>query len=159
MNSIIPLALRGFQLLFAIISLGLNAYLVDTFTGPFSNSPSRVNFMLFNSIWTLIPALPFLALAPRFLSASSPANMKVVYLAVDALTALFWFAGFIALAVWYNDLDYCFGRVCGVIVASCVFGAFEWLLFTATAVLSGLDFWRTRSNTSAPKTAPETTTV
>ncbi|KAL8952708.1 MAG: hypothetical protein Q9222_001407 [Ikaeria aurantiellina] len=159
MNTILPLALRGLQLLCAIISLGLNAYLVDAFSNPYSSSPSRVNFMLFNSIWTLFPALPYLALAPRFLSASSPANLKIVHLAVDALTALFWFAGFIALAVWYNDLDYCFGRVCAVIVASCVFGAFEWLLFTATAVLSGLDFWRTRSNTSATKTAPETTTV
>ncbi|KAL9014775.1 MAG: hypothetical protein Q9173_000566 [Seirophora scorigena] len=47
-----------------------------------------------------VPALPYLALGPRFLPAS--ANNKVIHLAVDALTALFWFAGFIALAAWYG---------------------------------------------------------
>lgn len=83
--------------------------------------------MLFNSIWTLFPALPYLALGPRFLPLS--ANNKIIHLAIDALTALFWFAGFIALAVWYNDRDYCLGTVCGTIVASCVFGAFEWYVF------------------------------
>ncbi|KAI4180139.1 MAG: hypothetical protein L6R41_007428 [Letrouitia leprolyta] len=117
-----------------------------------------MNFMLFNSIWTLFPVLPYLALGPRFLPAS--ANNKIIHLALDAVTALFWFAGFIALAVWYNDLAFCYGKYCKTVVASCVFGAFEWLLFTATAVLSGLDFWRTRGNSSAPKTTgPETATV
>ncbi|KAL9031642.1 MAG: hypothetical protein Q9196_000356 [Gyalolechia fulgens] len=153
MKELIPLALRALQLLFAIILLGINAYLVSEFF----DSPSRINFMLFNSVWTLFPALPYLALGPRFLPLS--ANNKIIHLAVDALTALFWFAGFIALAVWYDDLFYCPGKICRTIVASCVFGAFEWLLFTATTVLSALDFWRTRGSSSAPKTMPETTTV
>ncbi|KAI4167142.1 MAG: hypothetical protein LQ343_007446 [Gyalolechia ehrenbergii] len=154
MNELIPLVLRALQLLFAIILLGINAYLVSN---TYYSSPSQINFMLFNSIWTLFPALPYLALGPRFLPLS--ANNKIIHLAIDALTALFWFAGFIALAVWYNDRDYCLGTVCGTIVASCVFGAFEWLLFTATTILSALDFWRTRGTSSAPKTVPETTTV
>ncbi|KAL8963455.1 MAG: hypothetical protein Q9193_000287 [Seirophora villosa] len=129
MNSLVPLVLRALQLLFAIILLGMTAYLVDTTTGSFYGgyryrSPSEVAFMLFSSVWTLVPALPYLALGPRFLPAS--ANNKVIHLAVDALTALFWFAGFIALAAWYGDRDGCTLTLCQVVVATCVFGAFEW---------------------------------
>lgn len=136
--------------------------------------------MLFTSIWTIFPALTYLALAPRFLPLS--ANNKIIHLVMDAITALFWFAGFIALAAWYGSDNYCIERFCGVVVATCVFGAFEWyvvrrrcglqkncdlltvvflyrLLFTATTVLSALDWNRTRGNTSAAKTAPETTVV
>ncbi|KAL8806985.1 MAG: hypothetical protein Q9182_000966 [Xanthomendoza sp. 2 TL-2023] len=153
---LIGLVLRGLQTLFAIISLGLNAYLcsADAF---YTLSPSQVNFLLFTSIWTLFPALPFLAFGTRFLPAN--ANNKIAHVAMDALTMLFWFAGFIALAVWYNNLLYCFGKVCGVIVASTVFGAFEWVLFSISTGFSALDWWRTRGNTSAVKTGPETTTV
>lgn len=80
--------------------------------------------MLFTTIWTIFPALTYLVLAPRFLPLS--ANNKIIHLAMDAITALFWFAGFIALAAWYGDHDYCLGSFCGVVVATCVFGAFEW---------------------------------
>ncbi|KAI4208132.1 MAG: hypothetical protein LQ348_000332 [Seirophora lacunosa] len=152
--NLVPLVLRALQLLFAIILLGMTGYLVNTTTsvsyyGYRSRSPSEVAFMLFTSVWTLgfalvlcrlngitgswdadsdpnmpVPALPYLALGPRFLPAS--ANKKVIHLAVDALTALFWFAGFIALAAWYGGNDGCTLTVCQVVVATCVFGAFEW---------------------------------
>ena len=62
-------------------------------------------------------------------------------LGLDALTMLFWFAGFIALAVFDRDLhdvdvityfgneyrgcDF-LGNLCGTITAAVVFGAFEW---------------------------------
>ncbi|KAL8991608.1 MAG: hypothetical protein Q9177_000011 [Variospora cf. flavescens] len=161
MHDLVPLVLRGLQLLFAIILLGMTGYLVSNTTGRYYgyhfSSPSQVAFMLFNAVWTLFPALPYLALGPRFLPSSF--NNKVIHLTLDALTAIFWFAGFIALAAWYGDHDYCLGRACGVIVATCVFGAFEWLLFTATTVLNGIDFNRSRNSTSAVKTAPETSTV
>ncbi|KAL8921148.1 MAG: hypothetical protein Q9208_005901 [Pyrenodesmia sp. 3 TL-2023] len=127
MHDLIPLVLRALQLLFAIILLGMTGWLVSTTTATYFgynvDSPSQISFMLFTSIWTIFPALTYLALAPRFLPPS--ANNKIIHLAMDAITALFWFAGFIALAAWYGSSDSC-GRFCNVVVATCVFGAFEW---------------------------------
>ncbi|KAL8762343.1 MAG: hypothetical protein Q9184_001650 [Pyrenodesmia sp. 2 TL-2023] len=160
MHGLIPLVLRALQLLFAIILLGMTGWLIsttaDTYFGYNIGSPSELSFMLFTSIWTIFPALTYLVLAPRFLPLSG--NNKIIQLAMDAITALFWFAGFIALAAWYNGSFNC-GTFCSVVVATCVFGAFEWLLFTATTVLSALDWNRTRANKSAVTAAPETTVV
>ena len=58
-------------------------------------------------------------------------------LILELLTMLFWFAGFVALAVFHRDLvneaNYfgpggCayIGNTCGVIEAAVVFGALEW---------------------------------
>lgn len=44
---------------------------------------------------------------------------------VDALTMLFWFAGFIAVAVFVSNRQ-CLGGVCKTAKAAAVFGAFEW---------------------------------
>ena len=38
---------------------------------------------------------------------------------------IFWFAGFLALAVFLSD-RVCFGHVCSAAKAAAVFGAFEW---------------------------------
>jgi len=46
-------------------------------------------------------------------------------LGVETLTMLFWFAGFVALAVFLGD-RVCFGHVCSAAKAAAVFGAFEW---------------------------------
>ena len=80
--------------------------------------------MLFNSVWTIFPALPFLFYSHRILP-ERPSS-KLIHLAVDAVTMLFWFAGFIALAAWYNNIIICVGKGCGVTVAVIVFGVLEW---------------------------------
>ena len=80
--------------------------------------------MVFVSVWTLL-VLPYLALAPSFFERF--AN-KFAVLALDALTMLFWFAAFVALAVYRNDdFSRCHGfRLCKTVTAAVVFGAFEW---------------------------------
>lgn len=154
---LILIGLRAVQALFAIIVLGLTAHgkspiphppslltsrpQLTTLPQPVASyiySPSSDNFMVFASVWTLL-ILIYLALAPRFFSAfAHPAAM----LGLDALTMLFWFAGFIALAVFYhqtNDVyvgdvdDDVVYHACGIIGGYCkeveaavVFGAFEW---------------------------------
>jgi len=50
---------------------------------------------------------------------------RFAILAVEALTMLFWFAGFIALAVFLAG-RVCYGSVCGSAKAATVFAAFEW---------------------------------
>jgi len=86
------------------------------------DSPSQDNFLIFTSIWTLL-ALAYLTLAPWLLPRAAH---KFAILAVEALTMLFWFAGFIALSVFVSRLLVCGGHVCRSIQAACVFGAFEW---------------------------------
>lgn len=46
-------------------------------------------------------------------------------LALLAVTMIFWFSGFIAVAVGISGFLYCVG-VCGVFAAAAAFGAFLW---------------------------------
>lgn len=87
-------------------------------------SPSEVNFMIFAGVFTLVITLPCVMLAPRFI----PSAPKFALLGVEALTMLFWFAGFIALAAGLGSVSgaWCGGSVCGSMKAAAAFGAFEW---------------------------------
>ena len=79
--------------------------------------------MLFDSVWTLL-ALTYLIIVPwRF--SETRAHHKYGILFAEAVTCIFWFAGFIALAAWLGERT-CFGSVCSSAKASAVFGAFEW---------------------------------
>jgi len=67
-------------------------------------------------------ALLYLILAPwRFPAAAH----KFGILAAEALTMLFWFAGFVALAAFLGN-RVCFGNVCNTAKAAAAFAAFEW---------------------------------
>ena len=99
--------------------------------------------MLFASLWTFL-ALIYLGLGVRFIQNTMGKFLAVI---LDLLTALFWFAGFIALAVLYNngiiysadydfDFDFTYASYClaakngcSVMEAAVVFGAFEWYVF------------------------------
>lgn len=87
-----------------------------------SSSPSEINFLIFCAVWTLL-ALGYLIFAD--LRPEHKIARAVAVLAVDALTMIFWFAGFIAVAVFIHDRG-CFGGVCSAAKAAAVFGAFEW---------------------------------
>jgi len=149
----IVLGLRGVQVVFSIIVLGLTAYLVDRYTGPFTGySPHDVNFMLFTSIWTLL-AVAYLVLSPtRFPRAAH----KYAIGAVEFLTMVFWFAAFVAVAVrwnrWYGGYGYYEDRSTfyQTGVAAIVFSAFLWLTFVATTVLAALHIRRTPRGDTAP---------
>lgn len=148
----LTLPLRGLQLLFDIIAIGLIGYVVDAF----ADSPSRVSFFLFTSIFTLF-ALAFLVAIPRFVP--KLAN-PIILLVVEAITMLFWFAAFIALAVWVSDIPdgFC-NRICKTTKAAVAFGAFEWLLWTATTVLTALKAFRGGSTATKPTAGGPTVSV
>ena len=96
--------------------------------------------MMFVSVWTIL-VLIYLALTPKFFP--SVAHVLAI-LALDALTMLFWFAGWISLAVLHaraedtalllpdgagvDAFDLCsvVGNICPTIEAAAIFGAFEW---------------------------------
>ena len=92
-------------------------------------------------------ALAYLTLTPMFMARLSH---RVAIVAVEALTMLLWFIGFVALAVYVGNLAICVGHVCRALKAAVVFGAFEWALFLATTILAALEMRGTR--TRATKT-------
>lgn len=118
------LALRVVQFIFSIIVLGLEAYVAHWWNKYYhASSPSQINFLIFCAIWTLL-ALVFLIIVPlRF--GGRIAYEKYVILGVEALTMLFWFAGFVALAVFLSG-RVCYGQVCNCAKAGAAFGAFAW---------------------------------
>ena len=79
--------------------------------------------MLFTSVWTLL-AVAYLVLAPsRFPDAAH----KYAIGGVEALTMIFWFAAWVAMATLWGDIN-CGGAGgrCGAGTAAIVFGAFTW---------------------------------
>ncbi|KAI1388830.1 membrane-associating domain-containing protein [Hypoxylon trugodes] len=133
-SSIIILGIRAAQLLFAFIVMGLTAYVahwynVDTLT----TSPSQVNWLLVVSVITIVSVL-YLELTPRF---APKLSHPLVAMSLEVLNALFYFAGFIALSVFMSRLLFCRGSVCGAARAAIAFGAFEFLLWTGSAILMG----------------------
>ncbi|EFE37196.1 hypothetical protein TRV_08136 [Trichophyton verrucosum HKI 0517] len=144
----IILILRGVQALLAVVTLGLIAYCMylpsyfsrsTTYNYPYAILTHRTlvinwvrerlifggldsaNFLLFDSIWTLFIALPFIVFSPKFFPALAH---QYALLGVEAATVLFWFSAFISLAVDTSNIGQC--TVCSVVKAAIAFGAFEW---------------------------------
>jgi hypothetical protein len=130
------LPLRAVQALFSIIVLGLTAYIVDAYTNPWASwSPHSVNFMLFTAVWTLL-AVAYLVLAPtRFPRAAH----KFAILGVEALTMLFWFAAWVAVAALWGDWwrPARNGSIWSTGVAAIIFSAFIWYVSSPRGVFGG----------------------
>ncbi|KAH9832727.1 Membrane-associating domain [Teratosphaeria destructans] len=139
---VIVLALRIAQAMLALIVLGLAAYVANWWSGYWhSSSPSEVNFLIFSSVWSVL-ALLYLIIVPwRF--SETALHHKFAIFGIEAATMIFWFAGFVALAVFLSD-RVCFGHVCAAAKATAVFAAFEWALFVATFTMASLHVMRTR---------------
>ncbi|KAK6428794.1 hypothetical protein LTR95_015062 [Oleoguttula sp. CCFEE 5521] len=130
------LGVRALQGFLTIITLGLTAYVADWWSGYWhASAPSQVNFLLFCSVWAII-ALIYLIVVPWKFS-HTQAHHKFAILGFEGITMFFWFAGFIALAVFLGD-RVCFGNVCSAAKAAAAFGAFEWIAWTITTVLAAL---------------------
>jgi hypothetical protein len=104
-----------------------NAYYSDI-------SPSQINFLLFCGIWTCAFAVPYLALSPRFFPVAAH---KYAILAAEAVTMIFWFAGFLAAAVLLSGFAFCNGSVCGAARGAVIFGAFEWYGVSSVGACNG----------------------
>ncbi|KAG5985439.1 hypothetical protein E4U55_000001 [Claviceps digitariae] len=164
--SIAGIVLYGAIALLNIICLGLLAYAVNDWS-KYSNffyrttSPSSVNFMLFNTIWTFF-VLIYLVLVPRVAAAL---YLSAVALALLTITTIFWFAGSIALASFLGVGNCDGGGFCSVYQASqaaTAFGFFIWIMLTVLLVFELIDFWRHgvkgRANADVPATQMNTQT-
>ncbi|KAI4862692.1 membrane-associating domain-containing protein [Hypoxylon rubiginosum] len=141
---------------FAIIELGLTAYMASRYNNHNwwygydydDNSPSRVNFMIFNSVWSLLTLL-YVGVVPLYMTSLFH---RTAALALNAVTTVFWFAGAIALAVFVGGPYECNGDTyCGSAETAVAFGFFLWALFCFLTVIDALDSLRSRGhNVSTP---------
>jgi hypothetical protein len=131
------LPVRIAQAVLGIIILGLIANTVHAFDHNgdygFDDSWHSANFLLFCSVWTLFIVVPYLVAAPMFAPQFAPIH---VILAVDAVTMIFWFSGFIAVAAQIHSPSVCSHyNFCATAQGASALGAFEWLLFTGAAAM------------------------
>lgn len=95
------------------------------------SSPTEVNFLIFAPSWTVL-ALSALVIVPlKFSHMLSSKGAQIGLLALEGLTMLYWFGGFVALAVFLSD-RICFGTVCDVARASTAISAMNWLVWAVT---------------------------
>lgn len=144
-NNIIILPIRITQAVFSFIILCVLAYSAHAWTYA-SWTPSQISFLIFCAVWTLL-ALIYLILAPlRFQRYSH----KYAILAVEAVTMIFWFAGFIALADmlgWWGLGGSHWGPYRAA-VAGDVFAAFTWVLFCITTFMAAHHVYHSRGEDS-----------
>ncbi|KAG5936577.1 hypothetical protein E4U53_000205 [Claviceps sorghi] len=155
---IASVALYGAIALLNIICLGLLGYAVDAWSRHSNffyrtSSPSSVNFMLFNTIWTFL-VLIYLVIVPRV---AGDLYMSIVALPLLVITNIFWFAGSIALAAYLGVGNCDGGGFCSVYEASqaaTAFGFFIWIMLSVLLVFELLGFWRNgmkgRANADVP---------
>jgi hypothetical protein len=97
------------------------------------SSPSEVNFLIFAPSWTILALAALIVVPLKFSHMLSSKAAKCGMLALEGLTMLYWFGGFVALAVFLSD-RICFGTVCDVARASTAISALNWLVWAVTFV-------------------------
>lgn len=95
---------------------------ISTFSYWWSYSDT-VNFLLFLGCWTTFVATPYLLAAPIYFPRLAH---RFVIPAVEVITMIFWFSGFIAIGAQLPSPAYCTWSGCRALQAVTVFGAFEW---------------------------------
>lgn len=137
-----------------VIELALSAYCISEYVGGprFFNgdgdgafggghSPGPVNFILFDSIWTLL-VLVYVGLAPLYYT---HLFHRLASLALESLTMIFWFAGAIALAVFVGGpFDCGTSSLCGALEAAIAFAFVLWALFVFLCVVDAIEALRSR---------------
>lgn len=129
-------------IIFAIVELGLTGYLVSVYDSSYDRdaSPSILNFMLFNSVWSIL-VLAYIGLTPLYYTRIFH---RLASLALEWITMIFWFAGSIALAVYVGGPYHCTNSFCNSIEAAIAFGFFLWALFCVLVVVDTIESLRSR---------------
>ncbi|KAF4512830.1 hypothetical protein G6O67_000167 [Ophiocordyceps sinensis] len=133
-------SLRIFQGLLAAANLGLSAYVVHWYlVTTRRGSPASLNFLVFASVFSILSLL-HLELAPRLCPrAAHPYGC----LSVEACNALFYFAAFIAHAVFLGSLAMCRGTVCTVGRVDSVVAAAAFCAWSASTILTAKKMFMT----------------
>ncbi|KAI9836136.1 MAG: hypothetical protein M1838_005135 [Thelocarpon superellum] len=145
------LPVRVLQATFALVVLGLSIWIASAYHGDTIIAsgpvPTEDKFLIFAGIWTIL-SLAYLLLSPIFMVRLSN---RFAALVTEALTTIFWFAGFIAMAVYIGQLLICNGAVCSGLRAAAAFGGLEWTLWMMTTILTAIEVPRAAG--PGPRTA------
>ncbi|KAK4644671.1 hypothetical protein QC761_306940 [Podospora bellae-mahoneyi] len=129
------LPLRAIQGVFALLVLALSSYVAHWYnTTTVISSPSSINFLFFASLYSLLSILALEFLIPRFVAPKTAAS-NYIALGVELSNVLFWFAGFVGLAVFLSKLLFCRGSVCQSAQADVAFAAAAWLVWIGSGVI------------------------
>jgi hypothetical protein len=122
------LPIRITQCILVLIVLGLTSYCVNITVGF-----SQAAFLVFTSVWTFI-LLIYLLITPLYFP--NLHNRWAVVVA-EAITVIFWFSGFIAIAIQSNRLVciYTGCHLIGATKAAAVFSAFSWIAWSLSFAL------------------------
>ena len=75
------------------------------------SSPLEINYLIFAPSWTILSLIPLLLTSlPKYAHLTEKGSVKWALLGLEGLTMLFWFSGFVALAVFLSG-RICFGMV------------------------------------------------
>ncbi|KND94501.1 hypothetical protein TOPH_00876 [Tolypocladium ophioglossoides CBS 100239] len=127
------ISLRVFQGLLAAANLGLSAYVINYYlVGTKRAGPGSLNFLVFASCFSMLSIL-YLELAPKvYQRAAHP----YAALGVEATNTVFYFAGFIAYAVFLGGLALCHGTVCTAGRIDSVVAAAAFCAWIASTILT-----------------------
>ncbi|KAL7962420.1 hypothetical protein V8C34DRAFT_270270 [Trichoderma compactum] len=127
------LCFRAFQALAAAASIALAAYVVNWhLRGPHLSTPPSISFILFSPIFSVFSIL-YLVVTPRL---APKATHPMVSLSIEAINCIFYFAGFIAVAVCLGDLAFCTGAVCMAGRGTAVLAAAQFSLWMGSAIIA-----------------------
>jgi len=102
-----------------------------------------------NSLTESSPRVHLLPSLVKHLADWIIASHPIAHFVVQLLNTLFYFAGFVALAVFLSKLLFCRGTVCVAARADAAFAAFSWIIWTATTVLLSLEVFGRRGRSSS----------
>ncbi|KAL4888478.1 hypothetical protein BDV59DRAFT_206062 [Aspergillus ambiguus] len=149
-NKPLDYVVRGLQLLFATIVMGTDGYAIHVFrdhddhvNAPVFGGeatlhvgvPAAWGFLMFCAVWTVLVVLF------HFVEAGFASRQMVGYVGIVAE----------AVAVNVSTTDACSSgqNSCAMLKAATAFGAFEWLLFMATAIPAVMSFFNQKRVRSA----------
>ncbi|KAM0511150.1 hypothetical protein ACHAPE_010172 [Trichoderma viride] len=133
------ICVRALQGIMAAASIGLIAYVVNWhLRGSHLSTPPSINFLLFCPIFTLASVL-YIELTPRF---APRATRPRISLGVEATNCIFYFSGFIAVAICLGDLAFCNGPVCMAGRGAAVLAAVQFSLWMFSAILATKEMFK-----------------
>jgi hypothetical protein len=93
-----------------------------------------MSFLVFTPVWSLVALIALVVMQLKFAHLTASPLARYGLLALEGLTMLYWFAGFVALAVFLAD-RICFGQVCDVARAGTVISAISWAVWMGSFVM------------------------
>jgi len=133
------LPLRILQIVLSLVVLGTAGYVANWYNSDtLTASPSQINFLIFVPVWSFI-TIAYLEITPVY---AKRASHPYAHFALEIITTIFYFAGFIALAVFLSKLLYCRGSVCASARAAAVFASISCATWILTTILLGAEIFK-----------------